>query len=53
MSQMKYYYELTISSSPHAHTATTTRTIMRDVLIALVPALIGSVCFFGPRALAV
>lgn len=53
MSQMKYYYELTISSSPHAHTATTTRQIMRDVLIALAPALIGSVYFFGFRALTV
>lgn len=43
MAQMKYYYELTISSSPHAHTKTTTQTIMRDVLIALAPALLGSV----------
>ena len=51
MSQMKYYYELTISSSPHAHTHHTTQIIMRDVLIALVPALLGSVYFFGPRAL--
>ena len=53
MSQMKYYYELTISSSPHAHNKTTTRNIMRDVLIALLPALAGSVYFFGFRALAV
>ena len=53
MAQMKYYYELTISSSPHGHTKTTTQTIMRDVLIALVPALAGSVYFFGLRALAV
>ncbi len=53
MAQMKYYYELTISSSPHAHTKTTTQTIMRDVLIALTPALLGSVYFFGPRALMV
>ena len=51
--QMKYYYELTISSSPHVHSPVTTRTIMRDVLIALVPALIGSVYFFGFRALTV
>ena len=50
---MKYYYELTISSSPHAHNKTTTRNIMRDVLIALLPALAGSVYFFGFRALAV
>ena len=53
MAQMKYYYELTISSSPHVHSPVTTRTIMRDVLIALLPALIGSVIFFGPRALLV
>ena len=52
MAQMKYYYELTISSSPHAHTSNTTQTIMRDVLIALAPALLGSVYFFGLRALA-
>ena len=49
----KYFYELTISSSPHAHSPVTTQTIMRDVLIALLPALIGSVYFFGFRALMV
>ena len=53
MAQMKYFYELTISSSPHAHSPVTTKTIMRDVLIALVPALIGAVVFFGFRALTV
>ncbi len=53
MAQMKYFYELTISSSPHVHSPVTTKTIMRDVLIALLPALIGSVVFFGPRALLV
>ena len=53
MAQMKYYYELAISSSPHVHSPVTTKTIMRDVLIALAPALIGSVYFFGLRALTV
>ena len=53
MAQNKYVYELTISSSPHAHSATTTQTVMRDVLIALIPALIGSIYFFGFRALTV
>ncbi len=53
MAQMKYYYELTISSSPHVHSPVTTKTIMRDVLISLLPALIGSVIFFGFRALMV
>ena len=53
MAQMKYIYELTISSSPHTHGPSTTRTVMRDVLIALMPALAGSVYFFGFRALMV
>ena len=53
MAQMKYFYELTISSSPHVHSPVTTRTIMRDVILALTPALIGSVFFFGFRALTV
>lgn len=51
MAQMKYFYELTISSSPHVHSPVTTQTIMRDVLIALAPALLGSIYFFGLRAL--
>ena len=53
MAQMKYFYELTISSSPHVHSPVTTKTLMRDVLIALLPALVGSVYFFGFRALIV
>ena len=53
MAQMKYFYELTISSSPHVHSPVTTRTIMRDVLIALCPALVLSIYFFGFRALTV
>ena len=53
MAVKKYFYELTISSSPHVHAPVTTQTIMRDVLLALVPALVGSVVFFGLRALMV
>ncbi len=53
MAQMKYFYELTISSSPHAHSPVTTQTIMRDVLIALIPAMLGSIYFFGFRSLLV
>ena len=53
MANAKYFYELTISSSPHVHSPVTTQTIMRDVLIALAPALLGSVYFFGFRALTV
>ena len=51
MAQMKYFYELTISSSPHIHAPYSTRTIMRDVVIALLPALLASIYFFGFRAL--
>ena len=51
MAQMKYYYELTISSSPHIHAPATTQTLMRDVLIALCPALVMAVYVFGFRAL--
>ena len=53
MAVKKYFYELTLSSSPHVHSPVTTQTIMRDVVIALIPALIGSVYFFGFRALLV
>ena len=53
MAQMKYFYELTISSSPHVHSPTTTQTIMRDVLIALAPAMAVAVYVFGLRALTV
>ena len=42
-----------VSVSPHIRSNDTTATIMRDVLIALCPALIASVLFFGPRALLV
>lgn len=51
--KMKYFYDLTVSSSPHVHAPATTRTIMRDVLIALLPALVGSIYYFGFRALMV
>ena len=53
MASMKYFYELTVSSSPHAHGRLTTQKVMRDVLIALAPALIASIYFFGIRALLV
>ena len=53
MAVKKYFYELTISSSPHVHSSVTTQTIMRDVLIALTPALVGGVVFFGFRVLLV
>ena len=43
--------KLVVSASPHDRTHKTVRNIMLDVIIALVPALIASVVFFGPRAL--
>lgn len=45
--------KLVVSASPHLRTKDTTRGIMLDVIIALIPALIASVVIFGPRALAV
>ena len=42
---------LTVASSPHVASPIDTQNLMRDVLIALVPALIMGVVFFGPRAL--
>ncbi|MBE6991763.1 MAG: RnfABCDGE type electron transport complex subunit D [Ruminococcaceae bacterium] len=51
MEQKKTF--LTVSSSPHIRTKTDTRSIMLDVLIALVPALIASCYFFGIRSLLV
>ena len=44
---------MTVSVSPHIKDKASTTTIMRDVLIALVPALIASVLIFGLRALVV
>ena len=45
--------KLLVSSSPHLFTRTTTKVLMRDVLIALVPALAAAVWIFGWRALLV
>jgi len=42
--------KLTVSVSPHIHDKTTTTQIMRDVIIALVPAFIASILIFGARA---
>ena len=43
--------KLTVASSPHIASPIDTQNLMRDVLIALVPAMIMGVVFFGPRAL--
>ena len=44
---------LTVTVSPHLHDGITTQAIMRDVLIALAPAVIASVVFFGAQSLLV
>ena len=44
---------LTVSCSPHVHAAEGTRDIMLDVVIALIPAMLGAVYFFGLRSLCV
>lgn len=41
---------LTVSPSPHIRDRITTRRIMLDVIIALVPAFVAGVWIFGPRA---
>ena len=44
---------MVVSVNPHIYASQTTQTIMRDVLIALFPAVIASIVFFGIRALLV
>ena len=39
------------STSPHIHSKTTTQSIMRDVIIALLPAAVAGVILFGLQAL--
>lgn len=43
--------KLIVSSSPHIHTKTTTQSIMRDVIIALLPTSLAAVVLFGIQAL--
>lgn len=40
-----------VSPSPHIVSPKTTRTIMLDVLIALIPAFLASIIFFGPMSI--
>mgnify|MGYP004648262621 CR=1 FL=1 len=51
--QIGFPERLTVSPSPHIKRTDTTRSIMLDVIIALVPALLWGVYVFGPRALVV
>ena len=39
--------KILVSPSPHLHTRTSTKSLMRDVVIALLPAVIVSVLFYG------
>ena len=45
--------KLTVTSSPHVRGKDTTRRLMLDVVIALLPALAAGIWFFGLRALTV
>ena len=38
---------LIVSPSPHLHTKTSTKSLMRDVVIAMIPAVIVSILFYG------
>ncbi|MGL4361955.1 MAG: RnfABCDGE type electron transport complex subunit D [Cellulosilyticaceae bacterium] len=44
---------LHVSPSPHTHAKHNVQSVMRDVIIALIPALLVSIYFFGFRALGV
>ena len=39
--------KILVSPSPHLHTKTSTKSLMRDVVIALLPAVVVSVLFYG------
>ncbi|MEG0571189.1 MAG: RnfABCDGE type electron transport complex subunit D [Oscillospiraceae bacterium] len=43
--------QLIVSPSPHIRSRNTTALIMKDVIIALIPAMIAGIIFFGIRAL--
>ena len=46
-------HKFTVSSSPHIHVEESISSIMLDVIIALIPATICGIYFFGLRALLV
>ena len=43
--------QLIVSPSPHVHSKENTTKLMRDVIIALIPAVLVSIYFFGLSAL--
>ena len=42
--------KLLVSTAPHVHQRTTTASVMRDLLIALTPATVAAIVFFGWKA---
>ena len=44
---------LKISTAPHTHTKTNTQKLMRDVIIAMLPAILLAIVFFGISAIKV
>ena len=44
---MEFPNKLTVSASPHFHCGETTRSVMADVLLALLPAAVMSIVLFG------
>lgn len=48
---MNEQHKFSVASSPHASNLTGTKNLMYDVIIALMPALVIAIWFFGPRAL--
>ena len=42
--------KLTVSATPHIRSKVTTQSIMRDVIIALLPAAVMGIALFGPTA---
>ncbi len=50
MSEFNMAEKLTVTESPHARSGQTTKGIMRDVIIALIPTLLAGVWVFGYRA---
>lgn len=43
--------KLHVSKAPHIHSGDSTQKIMRDVLIALIPATLAALVLFGLKAL--
>ncbi|MEW6040365.1 MAG: RnfABCDGE type electron transport complex subunit D [Elusimicrobiota bacterium] len=48
--KQSHILQLTLSVSPHIRSSENVTTIMRDVIIALIPAAVAGICFFGLNA---